>query len=304
RAESPLAEACAVAVPPPPAERRQVTVLYCEISIPGCIDPEEALERLEAPQAECLKVIRAHGGHVVQALGGGLLAYFGYPRARESAARLAVHAALALPQACAPALVRCGVHTGLIVTAPGQHLPDATGVTSDIAVQVRQHAGYQQVALSASTHRLVEGYFRCLPLEASLPGAGTLFCAEEASGALHRLAVQPQLTPLVGRDEELGQLLDAWRQVRQQRQSSCILLRADPGVGKSRLLHELGKRLNDIQRARQVTLRCLEPHASNPSYPVAELIYNLSALLPGSWPEQRYRKLSDVLQRLFQLDGE
>src|SRR5690606_41557627 len=110
--------------------------------------------------------------------------------------------------------------------------------------------------------------------------------------------------PLAGRTEELGQLLDAWRRVRQQRQSSCILLRADPGVGKSRLLHELGKRLNASQPARQVTLRCLEPHLSNPFYPVAELIYHLCAFLPGSGPEQRYRKLSDLLQRLFQLDGE
>lgn len=304
RTEMPLAEACAVAVPPPPAERRQVTVLYCEISIPGCADPEEALERLEAPQAQCLQVIRAHGGHVAQALGGGLLAYFGYPRARESAARLAVQAALALPQACAPAQVRCGVHTGLIVTAPGQQLPDATGVTSDIAVQVRQHAGYQQVALSAATHSLIEGYFRCLPLPGNLPGVGALYHAEEASGVRHRLAAQPQLTPLVGRDAELDQLLDAWRQVRERRSSACVLLRADPGVGKSRLFHELSRRLNASHPAQQVVLRCLEPHASDPFFPVAELIAHLCAFVPHSSPEQRYHKLDGVLQRLFALDAE
>ncbi|MBD9413916.1 AAA family ATPase [Pseudomonas sp. PDM16] len=304
RAEIPLAEACAVGVPPPPAERRQVTVLYCEISIPGCADPEEALEQLGAPQAQCLQVIRAHGGHVVQAHGGGLLAYFGYPRARENAARLAAQAALALPQACAPAQVRCGLHTGLIVTAAGQLLPDATGITSDIAVQVRQHADYQQVVVGTATHRLLEGYFRCLPLPASLPGAGALYHVEEASGARHRLAVQPRLTPLVGRDTELDRLLTIWTQVRESRTSICALLRADPGVGKSRLLHELGKRLNATHPGQQVVLRCLEQHTSDPFFPVAELIAHLCAFAPGSSAEQRYLKLSDVLRRIFTLDNE
>lgn len=308
RSEAPQAESGMLAVPPPPAELRQVTVLYCELSVPGCADPEEALALLAAPQAQCAQVIRAHGGHVVQSHGGGLLAYFGYPRARENAARIAVQAALALPGTCAPAQVRCGLHTGLIVTAPGQQIPDASGFTSDIAVQVRQHADYQQVVLSGATHRLVEGYYRCLPLALTLAGpgasAGALFRAEEASGARHRLAVQPQLTPLAGRDAELELLLQRWRQVGESRGCSAVLLRAEPGVGKSRLIHELRKRLSATQPGQQVELRCLETHSSDPFFPVAELISHLCGFAPDSSPAQRYDRLCAVLRRIFELPAE
>lgn len=302
---APAPEARAVAVPPPPAELRQVTVLYCEISVAGCADPEEALALLGAPQAQCMQVIRAHGGHVVQAHGGGLLAYFGYPHAREDAARMAVLAALSLAAACEPAQVRCGLHTGQIVTAPGQQIPDATGFTSDIAVQVRQHADYQQVVLSGVTHRLVEGYFRCLPLHRGLagPGAstGTLYRAEVVSGARHRLAVQPQLTPLVGRDQELQRLLDLWQRVHDEGRGQGLLLSGDPGVGKSRLVHELSKRLPATLPGRQVELRCLEQHRSDPLFPCAELIRSLASFVPGTSPAQRYAHLCEVL-RVFGLE--
>lgn len=296
-----------VALPPPPAELRQVTVLYCEISTGASADPEEALALLAEPQAQCAQVIRAHGGYLVQAHGGGLLAYFGYPQAREDAARIAVQAALSLAAACEPAQVRCGLHTGQIVTAPGQQMPDATGFTSDLAIQVRQLAGYQEVTLSSATFRLVQGYFRCLPLQLCLLGtgasAGTIYRAEAASAARHRLAAQPRLTPLVGRDAELQQLLALWQRVHEERRSQGLLLSGDPGVGKSRLIHELGKRLPVTLPGRQVELRCLEPHRSDPLYPCAELIRGLAGFRPDITAEQRYQRLDEVL-RVFDLDAE
>ncbi|WP_043308101.1 AAA family ATPase [Pseudomonas sp. ML96] len=296
-----------VALPPPPAELRQVTVLYCEISTAASADPEEALALLAGPQAQCAQVIRAHGGYLVQAHGGGLLAYFGYPQAREDAARIAVLAALSLAAACEPAQVRCGLHTGQIVTAPGQQMPDATGFTSDLAIQVRQLAGYQEVTLSSATFRLVQGYFRCMPLQLCLLGsgasAGTIYRAEAASSARHRLAAQPQLTPLVGRDDELRQLLEHWQQVHEQQRGRALLLCGDPGVGKSRLVHELGRQLPSTLPGHQVELRCLQPHRSDPLYPCAELIRSLAGFAPGSSPEQRYQRLCEVLQ-VFALDAE
>lgn len=296
-----------VTLPPPPAELRQVTVLYCEISTTASADPEEALAVLAEPQAQCAQIIRAHGGYLVQAHGGGLLAYFGYPQAREDAARIALQAALTLAAACEPAKVRCGLHTGQIVTAPGQQMPDATGFTSDLAIQVRQLAGYQEVALSSATFRLVQGYFRCLPLDLCLLGtgasAGTIYRAEAASAARHRLAAQPQLTPLVGREDELGQLIALWRRVHERRRGQGLLLTGDPGVGKSRLVHELGTRLPVILPGLQAEIRCLESHRSDPLYPCAELIRGLAGFAADSDPAQRYRHLCEVL-RVFSLGQE
>lgn len=294
-----------VVLPPPPAELRQVTVLYCEISTPASVDPEEALALLAEPQAQCAQVIRAHGGYLVQAHGGGLLAYFGYPQAREDAARIAVLAALALAGACEPAQVRCGLHTGQIVTAPGQQMPDATGFTSDLAIQVRQLAGYQEVTLSSATHRLVEGYFRCQPLQLCLLGtgasAGTIYRAEAASSARHRLAAQPRLTPLVGREREMQQLLSLWQAVREEQHCRCLLLGGDPGVGKSRLVHEFGKQLSVTHPGRQMELRCLEQHRSDPFFPCAELIRSLAGFAMMDSGENRYARLARTL-RSFRLD--
>ena len=66
---------------PQPSERRQVTVLYCELNLAAIDDPDEAMELLSMPQACCMDIIRQFSGHIVQTHGGGLLAYFGYPQA-------------------------------------------------------------------------------------------------------------------------------------------------------------------------------------------------------------------------------
>lgn len=286
-------------LPPPPAELRQVSVLYCELSTTASSDPEEALALLAEPQARCMQVIRAHGGYAVPAHGGGLLAYFGYPRAREDAARMAVQAALALAAAGAPAQVRCGLHTGQIVTAPGQQLPDAGGFTSDLAVQVRQLAGYQQVTLSSATYRLVAGYYHCRPLSQGLLGpgasAGTIYRVEAASTARHRLAAQPQLTPLVGREPQLQLLLERWQQVSDTRRGHCLLLSADPGVGKSRLIHELNQQLASSHSPHQAELRCLEQHRSDPLFPCAELVRSLAGYTLGDIDDGHYLRLTEVL---------
>jgi DNA-binding SARP family transcriptional activator len=74
-------------------ERRQVSVLYCELIIPAIDDPDEAMALLSAPQSRCVEIIRQFSGHIVQTHGGGILAYFGYPQTHEYAARYAVQAA-------------------------------------------------------------------------------------------------------------------------------------------------------------------------------------------------------------------
>jgi DNA-binding SARP family transcriptional activator len=284
---------------PPPSARRQVTVLYCELSVADAEDPEDALHRLREPQARCGDILRAHGGHLVQSHGGGLLAYFGYPEAREDAARQAVRAALALAAAAVPSPVRCGIHTGLIVTAPGQALPDAAGQTSNHAIHLRLLARAGEVAVSQATHRLVTGYFRSRSLGLQWIGMSAqpteVHLIDGATGAAHRLEAAPALTPFVGRAREFGQLRAHWRRACGG-EAAVVLLRGDPGVGKSRLVLEMRKRLLPEQADRVHEFRCLPHHDGTPFYPVAHWLGRWCGFLKGDSDAEKRRRLDHVLQ--------
>jgi len=80
------------------AERRQLTVLFCDLVdstvLASQLDPEDLREVVRAYQETCAKVIARFEGHIAQYLGDGLLVYFGYPTAHEDDARRAVHTGL------------------------------------------------------------------------------------------------------------------------------------------------------------------------------------------------------------------
>src|SRR5215471_8164831 len=91
-------------VPPPPdAERRQLTVLFCDLvdstMLASQLDPEELREVVRAYQDTCARVIARYEGHIAQYLGDGLLVYFGYPLAHEDDAQRAVRAGLGMIEA-------------------------------------------------------------------------------------------------------------------------------------------------------------------------------------------------------------
>ena len=112
----------------PEAERRQLTVLFCDLVdstvLASQLDPEELREVVRAYQETCAKVIARFEGHIAQYLGDGLLVYFGFPRAHEDDAQRAVRAGLGMVEAMGPLNarlsqahgvqldVRLGIHTG------------------------------------------------------------------------------------------------------------------------------------------------------------------------------------------------
>src|SRR5262249_18887055 len=81
---------------PADAERRQLTVLFCDLvdstALSSQLDPEDLREVVRAYQDTCAKVIARFEGHIAQYLGDGLLVYFGYPQAHEDDAQRAVRA--------------------------------------------------------------------------------------------------------------------------------------------------------------------------------------------------------------------
>jgi class 3 adenylate cyclase len=115
----------------PDAERRQLTVLFCDLvdstALSSQLDPEELREVVRAYQETCAKVIARFEGSIAQYLGDGLLVYFGYPQAHEDDAQRAVRSGLGIAEAMAQLntrleqergvrlAVRLGIHTGLVV---------------------------------------------------------------------------------------------------------------------------------------------------------------------------------------------
>lgn len=285
-----------------PAQRRQVTVLYCELMPATELDPEEAMALLHAPQARCTALIQQHGGHIVQTHGGGLLAYFGYPQAHEEAARRAVQAALAVSRETAPGMdIRAGVHTGLIITGGDASLPDTSGRTTRIAMQMRHHAAHHQVVISRDTHGIAGGYFECLNQGMqALPGFEQgleLFTVHGESGARSRLDAAARLTPLVGRQTEISRLMACWEAAaRGSRQ--VVLMRADAGMGKSRLLHTLKERLADAPYT-LCELGCFPEFSQSPFHPLIAMLEAVVGIVHGDTAEHRFSRLARYLQSHF-----
>ena len=252
------------ALPPPEAERRHLTVLFCDLvgstALTGRPDPEDYREVVHAYHQICAEVLQHFDGYVAQYLGDGVLGYFGYPVAHEDDAQRAVRAGLGLLDALAallthPALplgeqvaVRLGIHTGLVVMgdvgAGAHHEPLALGETPNIAARLQHLATPNTLVISAATHQLVAGYFRCKSLGMhTLPGLAQpleVYHVLDASGAQSRLEVAAThgLTPLVGRAQEVGLLMACWTRVTEG-MGQVVILGGEAGIGKSRLVQVL-----------------------------------------------------------------
>ena len=278
----------------PHTERRQVTVLYCELSPIGVEDPDEAMDLLGAPQARCAEAIRQFSGHIVKHHGGGLLAYFGYPQAHEEAARRAVQAALALIGQTQPGLdIRVGVHTGLILTTGDASMPDMVGKTSRLAIQLRLAAARNAVAISGDTWRIAGGYFDCSAQDTRcVPGwdaALDVFTVHGESGARTRLEAASRLTPMAGRQTEMAQLMALWHKAAQG-QSHTVLIQGEAGMGKSRLLHTLKSQLVGLPHAIR-ELRCFPEFSQSPFRPLIEMFEAIFGVQPSDTPTDKFGKL-------------
>jgi class 3 adenylate cyclase len=172
--------------PPTPleAERRQLTVMFCDLvdstELSGRLDPEEYREVVRAYQQTCTAVIERYDGYVAQLLGDGLLVYFGYPQAHEDDAQRAVRTGLGiidaigdLHQGLLPAkgiqlAIRLGIHTGLVVGGEmgggGRHESLALGEVPNLAARLQGLAAPHTLVVSSATYRLIQGYFACQDL--------------------------------------------------------------------------------------------------------------------------------------------
>jgi len=154
------------------AERRQLTVMFCDLvdstALSSRLDPEDLREVVRAYQTTCEEVIQRYGGHIAQYLGDGLLVYFGYPQAHEDDAHRAVRAGLGILDALAALntrleprtgvrlAIRLGVHTGLVVVGEmggvSRHEQLALGETPNLAARIQGLAVPDALLISAATN--------------------------------------------------------------------------------------------------------------------------------------------------------
>jgi class 3 adenylate cyclase len=208
----------------PQAERRQLTVLFCDLvdstALAGQLDPEDWREVVQAYQATCTEVIERFDGHIAQLLGDGLLVYFGWPQAHDDDAQRAVQAGLGILAAMETLntrlardkslrlAVRVGIHTGLVVVGTmggyGRQEQLALGDTPNVAARLQGLAAPDTVLVSAATHRLVQGYVTAAALGPQLlkgiAAPVPVYRILGISTARSRLdvAATTGLTPLVG----------------------------------------------------------------------------------------------------------
>jgi class 3 adenylate cyclase/predicted ATPase len=283
-----------VAPSAPEAERRQLTVLFCDLAdstrLARQLDPEDLREVIRTYQATCVAVIQRFAGHVAQYLGDGLLVYFGYPQAHEDDAQRAVRTGLGIleamgtPSTCllrdtsVHLVVRIGIHTGLVVVGEmgsgGRHEHLALGDTPNLAARLQDLAAPDTVVISAATAHLVQGYFTCQDHGAQelkgLDAPVHVYQVLGESAAQSRLDVAGVigLTPLVGREAEVTLLRERWAQSTDGL-GQVVVLSGEAGIGKSRLVHVLTEQVVDEHTLR-LTLRCSPYHTNSAFYPVIE----------------------------------
>jgi class 3 adenylate cyclase/predicted ATPase len=314
------------AAPPPPsstseAERRQLTVLFCDLvdstTLARQLDPEDYREVVRAYQATCTDVIQRFDGTIAQYLGDGLLVYFGYPQAHEDDAQRAVRAGLEILDALSPLkgrlaadkgmrlAVRLGIHTGLVVVGAmgtgGRQEQLALGDTPNIAARLQGLAAPDTVVVSDATWRLVQGYFACDDLGPQpLKGVETPVRAYQVlglSGAQSRLdVVSPRgLTPLVGREVEVALLRERWAQA-QDGLGQVVLLSGEAGIGKSRLVLAMKEQVADAPHSRW-ECRCSPYFQDSALYPLIELASRALQFGRDEAPEGKLQKLETALAR-------
>lgn len=295
-------------------ELRRVTTLVCSR---GGTDSEDMQEQMERCGRLCEGIFNRFGGRRVSRQGDMCLIYFGYPLAYEDATRRAVHSALTVVAGMEEGeSLRLGVHTGLMMVGerrgPRWQERDLVGTAIEIARGCQRLAAPGEVVVSADAFRLVQEFFDSEPLETQIVGpsgqpslAHRVRGVSRAGSRLDWLAQMERLTHFVGRNEELRRLEACYEQVLQGKGQS-VMLSGEPGIGKSRLIWELkrrmrvindpaGDRLSERPAILWLSSRCLPHYHATSLFPIIDLLEQLLGFHASDSLETRREKLAGML---------
>ncbi|MCW5621953.1 MAG: AAA family ATPase [Burkholderiales bacterium] len=297
------------------AERRQLTVMFCDLvgstQRAVALDPEVLRDLMQTYYTACNSAVAHYGGYVAQYLGDGVMIYFGWPGAHEDNALRGVLCGLAIVQNVKeiavdpPLAVRIGIATGSVIV--GEASPEydeiiklAVGEPPHLAARLQAMAEPDQIIIAATTRRLVGAAFDLLDMGThTLKGipepvrAWRVVAERKQEGRFEAVHGSENLTPLVARREELIGLIDRWREASSS-QGRAVLISGEPGIGKSRLVRVLRETLAQ-EDCSVMQFQCSEYHVSSPLHPITEQFAFAAGFAPGDTPEQKLDKLEAVL---------
>jgi class 3 adenylate cyclase len=299
----------------PAAERRQLTVMFCDLvgstALSARLDPEDLREIIGAYHRVVARVVAEFDGFVSRYMGDGVLVYFGYPQAHEDDAERAVRAGLSAIDAVGRLDVqsvklqaRVGIATGLVVVgdligAGAAQEQSVVGETPNLAARLQGLAEPNAVVIAAGTRRLIGDLFEYRDLGAvEVKGIAGPVCAwqvlrpsvvESRFEALRGSA----LSPLVGRDEEIDLLLRRWAHSNAG-DGQVVLISGEPGIGKSRITAELEAHLLAKPHLR-LRYFCSPYHQDSALYPFIDQLGRASGFARDDPPVTRLEKLEALL---------
>ncbi len=301
------------------AERRQVTTLFCDLvgytKLSSDFDPEIVLELLTSYKDICATLIESYGGHVLRYVGDGVLATFGYPRAREDDAARAVATGLMLAEQIGKLVtpkgdrleVRIGIATGMVVA--GDLVGDAAvekhslvGEAPNLAARLQGEAAAGEVLIAEATAKIIGGQFRLENLTTrNLKGFDAPVTAYrvlgEQRGASRFEAVHGASSlPMISRENEIARLVD-FATAALLGQGQIVVIAGEAGIGKSRLIEEMHRRL-EIRPEQRVVLQCSPIHTNRPFHPVAHYLDYLTRVEAPDADARQLDRLDALLRRL------
>lgn len=297
---------------PAEAERRQLTVMFCDLvgstELSSRLDPEDYRDIISSFQAACAGAITQFEGFVAKYMGDGLLAYFGYPFAHEDDASRAVRAGLtlieeiqrlALPLGLAPLQARVGIATGLVVVGDligsgSSQEQSIAGETPNLAARLQALAPPNGLIISASTRRLIGAEYELQDLGAMpLKGFADPVLTWRVTGTApvqSRFAARRSGTnPLTGRQEEIELLVRRWEQACDD-EGQAVLLSGEAGIGKSRVTRGFLDQIASKAHV-HVQYQCSPYFANTALHPIIEQIEHAAGL-------RQHEKAGEKLEKL------
>jgi class 3 adenylate cyclase/tetratricopeptide (TPR) repeat protein len=299
-----------------PAERRQLTVMFCDMvgstQLAAQLDPEDFADLIRAFQSAVAAAVAPFDGHVAKLMGDGALIYFGYPRAHEDDAEQSARAGLALVQTVGnlgrergiSLKVRVGIATGLAVVGDLMGEGEArergvVGETPNLAARLQALAEPGEVVVAESTRRLLGGAFDLKTLGPQVlkgfdaPVQAWAIAREAENLSRFEASRRAAMTPFVGREQEVALLLERWRRA-VVGEGQVVLLSGEAGVGKSRILATLGERIVN-ERHFVVRYQCSPHHVNDAFYPILGQIRRAANFVAGEPASIRLEKLEAMI---------